>query len=308
MNLSLQAPSFATPAVQWAIFDNDPVPAFKAQIQKMQWIYQEQLRGAENEAAREDTRKGWMTIQWDSGFKGIPGDCLCLLTSDNPPPIESNEPDGKKWIVTKVVMTKGKPLCWCIPVEVKYGEEIDVTLADKNVFDLGSAFDSALAEAAASTKENKNEALLRKTWRIELNLRIPGSVPFELPFAIFDEDPVPDFKASVKKVGHLVNEAVGRDERQAAIAAAWATVFRKITGDHLDQLPSSGSVCCSSNESDGKKWIVTKVVQIKGKPVCWCIPVEVKTGKEIRVTLTADNVFDLGSVFDSALREPGPTK
>ena len=92
------------------------------------------------------------------------------------------------------------------------------------------------------------------------------------------------------------------------MAAAWATVFRKVTGDHLDQLPSGGSLFCSSNGSDGKKWIVTKVVQIKGKPVCWCIPVEVKTGKEISVTLTEDNVFDLGSVFDSALRESDPTK
>lgn len=92
------------------------------------------------------------------------------------------------------------------------------------------------------------------------------------------------------------------------MAAAWATVFRKVTGDQLDQLPSGGSLFCSSNRSDGKKWIVTKVVQIKGKPVCWCVPVEVKTGKEINVTLTEDNVFDLGSVIDSTQRESGPTE
>jgi len=49
-------------------------------------------------------------------------------------------------------------------------------------------------------------------------------------------------------------------------------------------------------------------VQVKGKPVCWCLPVEVKTGEEIKVRLAENNVFDLGSVFDSALREAGPTR
>ncbi len=308
MSMSLQGPGLATSAVQLAIFDNDPVPGFEARAKNMQWIYREQLRRAETEAAKEDTRKEWMTLPWDSAFKEIPGDRLGLLTSESPHPLESNEPDGKKWIATKVVMAKGKPMCWCIPVEVKYGEEIEVALTDKNVFDLGSAFDSALQEAAAASEENKKkEEWLRTTWVIQLNLRVPGEARFEVPFAIFDEDPVPGFKASVKKAGRLVKEAVGGGEPRVAMAAAWATVFRKVTGDQLDQLPSGGSLFCSSNKSDGKKWIVTKVVQIKGKPVCWCIPVEVKTGKEIRVTLTKDNVFDLGSVFDSGLRESGPT-
>jgi len=206
------------------------------------------------------------------------------------------------------VMAKGKPMCWCIPVEVKYGEEIQVTLTDKNVFDLESAFDRTLQEAAASAENKKKEEWLRKTWMIQLNLRVPGSAPFEVPFAIFDEDPVPGFKASVKKAGRLVLEAAGGDEARVAMTAAWATVFRKVTGDRLDQLPSGGSLFCSSNGSDGKKWIVTKVVQIKGKPFCWCIPVEVKTGEQVDVTLTEDNVFDLVSVIDSALRESGPTE
>jgi len=177
------------------------------------------------------------------------------------------------------------------------------------VIDLGSACDSALQEAAASSKENKEkEEFLRKSWMIQMSLRVPGSAPFEVPFAIFDEDPVPGFKASVKKAGRQVQEAVGGDEPRALMTAAWAMVFRKVTADRLNQLPSGGSLFCSANESDRKKWIVTKVVQIKGKPVCWCIPVEVKTGKEILVTLTEDNVFDLGSAFDSALRESGPTE
>ena len=42
-------------------------------------------------------------------------------------------------------------------------------------------------------------------------------------------------------------------------------------------------------------------MRIKGKPVCWCLPVEVKPGEPIKVTLTEDNVFDLGAAVDDAL-------
>jgi len=310
--MNLQASNLLPSAVQWAVCDRDPVPGFKARIKKFHGIYQEQLREAENDAASEDKRKGWTSVQWDWGFKEIPGDRLYLLTSDNPNGGQtSNEQDGKKWIVTKVRMTKGKPVCWCIPVEVKYGEETKVTLTDKNVFDLGSAANSAMREAATSTESNKKIAEgFRRTWRIQLILRVPGSAPVEVTYAIFDEDPIPGFKASVKKwqanrkAARLENEAVKGVERQEAMATNWdAVIFRKIRGDRLYQLKSSRFATLASNESDGKKWIVTKVVEIKGKSVCWCLPVEVKTGAAIKATLAEDNVFDLGSAFDGALRE-----
>jgi hypothetical protein len=309
--INLQPSDRLPSAVQWAICDKDPVPAFKARIQQFQAFYQNQLKEAPNQAAREEKRKGWLSVEWDSGFKEIPGDRLYLLTSDHPHPLISNAADGKKWIVTKIRMIKGKPVCWSIPVELKYGETIKVTLMDKNLFDLGGAADSALREAPASTGESKKIAeWLRKTWRIRLNLRVPDSAPFEVSYAIFDEDPAPAFKASVKKWQANIrkgdrpeNEALKGEQRQAAMAASWDGIFRKIPGNRLYQLKSSRSPVLSSNAPDGKKWLVTKVVEFKGKPVCWNLPVEVKTGKDIKLTLTTDNAFDLGSAFDSALRE-----
>jgi hypothetical protein len=104
-----------------------------------------------------------------------------------------------------------------------------------------------------------------------------------------------------RKGNRSEKEAVKGDERQAAITANWDGVFRRIPGNHLHQLRSSPSATISSNAPDGKKWIATKVVEIKGKQVCWCLPVEVRTGEAIRVTVTKDNVFGLGTVFDSAL-------
>jgi hypothetical protein len=296
--------------VQWAIYDKDPVPVFKAQIQKLHWIYLEQLKGATTEAAKADSRSRWIAARWDGGFREITGDRLYLLTSDSPHPFESNAPDGKKWIVTKVRMTKGKPVCWCIPVEVKYGEETKVMLTEKNVFDLGSAADTAMKDAPALSANNKRiEEWARKTWRIRLGLRFPGASPFEVSYALFDEDPAPGFKASVKKwqssirKGDRPESEVKEEDRKAAMTVNWDGIFKKIPGNRLYQLRSSGSPVLASNEPGGKKWLVTKVVDLKGKPVCWCVPVEVKTGQEIKVTLNKDNVYDLGSAFDDALRE-----
>lgn len=86
---------------------------------------------------------------------------------------------------------------------------------------------------------------------------------------------------------------------------SWDFGFRKVTGDRLWLLTTRprGSFGLSSNGPAGKKWIVTKTVHVKGKPVCWCIPIEVKTGHGVEVTLNAGNTFDLKTLYDKAMRE-----
>jgi hypothetical protein len=59
-----------------------------------------------------------------------------------------------------------------------------------------------------------------------------------------------------------------------------------------------------SNAPAGKKWIVTKTVRIKEQPVSWSIPVEVKTGKQISVTLNKGNTFDLRAPYNAAMKDP----
>jgi hypothetical protein len=91
---------------------------------------------------------------------------------------------------------------------------------------------------------------------------------------------------------------------------SWDFGFRDVTGNNLWLLTRRPGASISyhglsSNGPGGKKWVVTKTVDIHGKPVCWCIPVEVKTGgPPIVVTFAKDNTFDLRSVYDNAMREP----
>ncbi len=90
------------------------------------------------------------------------------------------------------------------------------------------------------------------------------------------------------------------------MTVGWNLGFKKVTGDKLYLLakgPRSSKTTLSSNSPGGKKWFVTKTVRIDGKPVCWCIPVELAKGKRIEVTFEKSNTFDIQRVFDDAMQE-----
>jgi len=145
--------------VQFAILAEDPVPAFAVQVERMREHDREQQKKATGEARREQLRAVAMEVYWDLGFKKVTGDGLYLLTK-NPgrftsgTVMSSNGPGGKKWIVTKTVRVDGKPVCWCVPVEVARGKSIDLTFDKSNTFDLGTAYDNAMkAPAGVRGKE-----------------------------------------------------------------------------------------------------------------------------------------------------------
>jgi hypothetical protein len=150
ISLHLDAPSLSPQAVQWALLDEDPVPAFHASVKRMQDFNRQQLDRAAGDPQKEIARNAAMAVPWDLGFKVVTGDHLHLLTSmpgaSHATALTSSLPGGKKWIATKTVSVNGKPVCWCVPVEVKTGDEINLTLSESNRFDLGAAFDNAMRD------------------------------------------------------------------------------------------------------------------------------------------------------------------
>ena len=117
------------------------------------------LEKADTEVKKEQLKQVQMVVWWDIGFKNVTGDRLYLLVKRpeqnfSNHMVSSNSPGGKKWIVTKTVNVDGKPVCWCIPVEVKTGEKIDVTFNEKNTFDLKNVYDKT-REEPDDASENK---------------------------------------------------------------------------------------------------------------------------------------------------------
>jgi len=151
MSIGLDMPRLEPPVVQYAVLDEDPVPSFMTQVQRMRDFHRQQLAKADDEARKVQLRAIQMAVDWDQGFRTVTGDQLYLLTQRPGAPystvLSSNASAGRKWIVTKTVQIEGKPVCWCVPVQVKRGESIDVMLNRLNVFDLQAAFAKALADA-----------------------------------------------------------------------------------------------------------------------------------------------------------------
>ncbi len=148
MTLNLDTTNLVPPAVQWTVLDKDPVPGFRARLKKAQAYHRKWLEQAGDEANNEAICSAQMTTSWDLGFKDVTGDKVYLLTTA--PGVShsfsSNGPDGRKWIVTKIVRIKGKPVCWCIPTDVKTGKQIEVTFGEKNVFPLEAVYGEVTRE------------------------------------------------------------------------------------------------------------------------------------------------------------------
>ena len=152
------------------------------------------------------------------------------------------------------------------------------------------------------------------TWNLTLELDTPNLHPPVVQYAILAKDPVPGFKARVARQRTFQHRQLklhaGDQVRMQAIRTAGMTVnwdlgFRDVTGHDMHLLKStpfpSGGM--RANSPDGKRWVVTKTVRIGGKPTCWCMPFEAKKGKEVLVTLSESNAFDLEGTFQSAMQE-----
>jgi len=179
-----------------------------------------------------------------------------------------------------------------------------------------SAAETPVLSAAEKEEMERSE---REAWQMSIHLDMPSLEPQAVQFAIRDNDPVPDFMAMAKRMQSYSrqqlrqagNEARKEQLRGIEMAVWWNLGFKKVTGDgvHLLTNLSESRFAESrhgimSNSPGGRKWVVTKTVYIEGKPVCWCIPVVVTTGKKIDVTFNNSNTFDLRAVYDNAMWEP----
>ena len=114
--------------IQYAILDEDPMPIYKANLEKLK-------SNEKNSADLSIT----LAVSWDSIFRKVSGDEVALLSpkSENQFSMRSNKPGGEKWLITKVVTkSDGTFFCWCIPIQVNIGESYTIKLDEKNCLDL----------------------------------------------------------------------------------------------------------------------------------------------------------------------------
>ena len=157
-----------------------------------------------------------------------------------------------------------------------------------------------------------------EAWGLKPKLDMPELFPPAVMFSIHDSDPRLKFKNSLgrlteaKSHGKLgpLPDVTPSMMQQLTLRSAWDSVFHDVPGDRMglicqDSDLSAGAtltnhivhaVMIMSTEPAGKKWIVTRATEFRGKSVCWCVPVDVEKGVRSEVVLTAENMITLESV------------
>jgi hypothetical protein len=69
-----------------------------------------------------------------------------MVSSTNPMAVTTNEPGGRKWVVTKPVHSGSAAYCWCIPFDAEVGRIVEIALGAQNRMSLA---DLAGTEAGA---------------------------------------------------------------------------------------------------------------------------------------------------------------
>jgi len=141
----------------------------------------------------------------------------------------------------------------------------------------------------------------RDTWRLRVRLTVSLDPPV-VQYGVFTEDPRGQFSSDLRRVERVfqqkLTEMGDREKRQALrrnqLAAVWSHLFRSLKGDEVYLLVRPPSdTAFMSNVPAGAKWLVTKPVQIEGRPFCWSVPFEAVPGEEVEISLAENNVLDL---------------
>lgn len=153
---------------------------------------------------------------------------------------------------------------------------------------------------------------------IPITLDIPDIDVPAFQWAIFEQDPVPDFGTRV--IEQLTNwytariEAITnpdeRDEfRKTMMHNIWVDGFADIPGNKVYLYRGTLGVDYWYNTmKEGNYWFVTKTIDEKGRMLCWSLPLKTRLGTQIDLVLTEDNALDLDIIFDAALAEVPPAK
>ncbi len=147
---ALKMPDLDPEAVQFAVFDSDPIQSYRKSLGQNHERFRKTLEAEPDPNRRNLLKTSEVTTTWDQMFKATTGDQIYLLTPSQSKKneslartvlISSNAPAGRKWLTTKVAYRGQTPICWCIEVDTAIGKEVQVELRRENTVDLQQIYD-----------------------------------------------------------------------------------------------------------------------------------------------------------------------
>ena len=165
------------------------------------------------------------------------------------------------------------------------------------------------------------EGFRKNAWHLHPRLEVPDLFPPAVLFSLFDFDPRPKFRESLKRVSGIDRESMADGSapldpaltRQLRVTAAWDRVFREVTGDRVamvsrdpqanepgdlkgklrNEVIPAYAVLIGSTEPAGTKWLASRATRYHEHVVAWCLPINVAAGKVTEIALTPENMIAL---------------
>ena len=155
-------------------------------------------------------------------------------------------------------------------------------------------------------------------YSLSVKLRLAQLFPQAVMFTLFDHDPHAEYVGNLKA---LVSLMPGKDQVEAQATrcrVAWDQLFHKVAGNNLhlatpDEIPKMTSdpktgkmmisatttrmhILTNEDSTVYTCWVVTRTALYNGKPIAWCIPVQINKGSMREILLEEPNLIDLMSL------------
>ena len=152
-SVDLLFPETFPQAVLYAVFDNEPLTNFRANLAERGW---NQIASTKDET----TRSIQLMAIWDQMFDHVPGSSMGVAAPRDTPRLIIDPSTGKKtvemstsslyiksnmpsqgrtkWIVSRAHSHRGTPMAWCIPVSIGRNEATKISFAPENARTLES--------------------------------------------------------------------------------------------------------------------------------------------------------------------------
>jgi hypothetical protein len=162
-----------------------------------------------------------------------------------------------------------------------------------------------LALASLGAKSQTDDPSYDNTWQVAISFHLPALKPQALQYTYVDFDPTGAFMQSFDK-NLLENALKGVKEEKNRIATinafieiGWDMMFNKVKGGDVWLLTSKGSWTMADVSPVTKKWLISKVFYLHGKPYCFMFPIDAGAGDKQKVVLNKHTMISLADVYST---------
>ena len=147
LHVKLDFPDTIPLVIQLAVFTKNPFVIYDSIITSNKSFIESKFQETEDTIIMQNQVTSAMTFFWDNVFRQITGFEVNTLSSrPNDLTIYTiNDPGDNLWVASKTCFFKDFFICWCLPVQLKPGNEYKLTFNKDNYLDLFTLFSYIMA-------------------------------------------------------------------------------------------------------------------------------------------------------------------